>query len=144
MKILSLMTLIVTILSSSATYARGAMIFGDQEKLHFIEKVKLKGAKGEDLYIGYRTKGKYFIAGVYFKDYGYILGDRHNLKGEYYKLSKEKIRAYQQRKLLPTPLPEYDIPIFDYVFGYSLWLILAMFIISGIISMMKNNGARVE
>ncbi|HAT41678.1 MAG TPA: hypothetical protein DCS87_08120 [Rheinheimera sp.] len=40
-------------------------------------------------------------------------------------LTDELIAKYQQQGLLPTPLPIYKPSIFDYVIGYSLWLMIA-------------------
>ena len=42
----------------------------------------------------------------------------------FYPLSEEKIKELQQSGLLPSPLPKYSIPLWDYIFGYSLWIIL--------------------
>jgi hypothetical protein len=57
-------------------------------------------------------------------DDGYVLQKKTDY-GAYYPLSEQRIIEMQQGGLLPSPLPKYSIPILAYIFGYSLWIILA-------------------
>lgn len=123
MKLISYLTFILVLLFSGSSFARG-LSFGDQDKLSFIQEVKLKGAKGEVLHLGYRITTKFFLAGVWLTDQGYILADKNNKEKAYYTLTADQMSSYQAKGLLPNPLPKYEIQPMDYVFGYSLWLLL--------------------
>ena len=57
-----------------AQNAEAAFKFGADETIHFLQDVSLKGAKEEALYLGYRTKIQFFVAGLYVTDEGYVLG----------------------------------------------------------------------
>jgi hypothetical protein len=52
--------------------------FGEEQEIHFLQDVTLKGANNEALYLGYMTKTQNFIAGYSVEDAGYVLG----VKGE--------------------------------------------------------------
>ncbi|MEO6950443.1 MAG: hypothetical protein ABI321_01415 [Polyangia bacterium] len=72
----------------------------------------------------------FFGAGIYVSDGGYVL----KVQGEksYYSLSPERIEQLQQAHAVPTPLPPYHVSVFQYAFGYSLWIIVVgMFIAAG-------------
>jgi hypothetical protein len=98
--------------------------FGKQDNLHEIQQIKLKGPKGESLYLGYRTTAMNFFAGVYLKDQGYILGVRDVAEETYYQLDPKLIKELQSDGSLPKPLPKYEISSFDYFIGYLLWIVL--------------------
>jgi len=99
------------------------MKFGIQEQIHCIHDVSLKGSKGEDLCLGYKTSSYWIGAGIYLSDDGYVL----KIKGDnsYYSFPPtDKVEALQKQELLPEPLPDYSIPFYEYAFGYSLWIVL--------------------
>jgi tetratricopeptide (TPR) repeat protein len=118
-------------LSVPPAHARKVM-FGSQEHLVKLQDVPIKGPTGEALYLGYKYAQHAFIAPYYVSDDGYILGvvgqDR------YFKLDSKMIAEFQTSKLLPTPLPPYELSIWDYVFGYLLWIILGFVAVSIVIS----------
>lgn len=101
-----------------------AGVFGAQDSIKIIRHIPLKDSKGDDLYLGYRTTVVCFFAGIGLIDQGYVLGIK-NRPREYYSLTNEEIQRLQSQKILPSPLPKYTIDFIDYVFGYSLWIILA-------------------
>ena len=100
--------------------------FGAEEEIHAIQDVPLKGAKEEDLYLGYMTRTQNFLLGLYVEDRGYVLG----VKGEskrYYDLPQgEDLARFQNAGTLPNPLPPYKLGFLDYLVGYSLWWALAL------------------
>jgi len=100
-----------------------AVAFGKHDNLHKIQEITGNSLKinNEPVYLGYRTTAHFFLAGVYLKDQGYIISSNRDPK-KYYQLNDEKIKKLQAGGFLPTPLPKYKIPIFDYIFGYSLWI----------------------
>lgn len=99
--------------------------FGADETTHFLQDVTLKGAKDEALFLGYMTKIQFFVAGMYITDEGYVLG----VKGEsnrYYNMpTGEELARFQKNGFLPDPLPPYSLSFWDYLFGYSLWWVIA-------------------
>ena len=107
-----------------------SMGFGGQETIHKIVDVKLKGANSEKLFLGYKTYILFFIAGIYVKDEGYVLGISGSNSKYYPFPSGEELKNFQASGMLPTELPEYSIPFIEYVFGYSLWIILIFSILS--------------
>ncbi|HMO27745.1 hypothetical protein [Enterovirga sp.] len=100
--------------------------FGTDETIHKIEDVKLKGAKDEDLFLGYMTRIRYFLAGLYVEDVGYVLGVEGDSKRFYHMPEGEELKSFQRSGYLPDPLPPYKLSIFDYIIGYSLWWALAI------------------
>jgi hypothetical protein len=99
-------------------------MFGRDESIECIQPVDLKGATGEPLCLAWKTS-KYFVgAGVYLSDEGYVL--KVTAGGSYYPLpAPAELKAFQAQGLLPDPLPSYSLPALEYVFGYSLWLVIA-------------------
>src|SRR5262245_26837938 len=114
--------LVVAFLCCSATTAAHAkLMFGKDETIHFLQDVKLTGPNQETLYLGYMTAIQFFLAGVYVEDEGYVLGVKGESKTFFRVPTGEELKGFQQRGLLPDPLPPYSLNFFDYLFGYSLW-----------------------
>ena len=101
--------------------------FGTQETTHILQDVRLKGAQGEQLYLGYMTRTQSFLLPMYVSDAGYVLG----IKGDrerYFKMpAGAELARLQQAGALPKPLPPYRLTVGDYVMGYLLWIVLALF-----------------
>lgn len=116
-----LLVLFGLLLAGPAQAAR----FGTDESIHRIEDVKLKGAKDEPLYLGYVTRIRWFGGGIYVEDGGYVLGVQGNSKRFYPMPEGEALKRFQRDGFLPDPLPKYSLSFFDYLFGYSLWIVLA-------------------
>ncbi len=116
LRLLAFAVLLIPLSSAHANFK-----FGTDEDLHLIQDVTLTGAKQEALYLGYMTRSKYFLLGMYVEDAGYVLG----VKGEgkrYYEMPKgEDLARFQRAGHLPNPLPPYKLGFFDYLVGYSLW-----------------------
>jgi len=108
-----------------ARSAGAAMQFGEDETIHFLQDITLKGANQEALFLGYMTKIQFFIAGVYVIDAGYVLGVKGDSKRFYHMPTGEDLARFQKGGFLPDPLPPYSLSIWDYLIGYSLWLVIA-------------------
>ncbi|PXX31210.1 tetratricopeptide repeat protein [Arenibacter sp. ARW7G5Y1] len=119
-----LITIIIIMITMNSISARKG-VFGKMESIKEIQELDVSGPKGEDLYLAYRTSSSFFIAGLYFKDHGYVLGIRGQYNS-YYPLDARRIAQLQEAGQLPDPMPEYDIPWKEYLFGYSGWLILPL------------------
>jgi hypothetical protein len=101
----------------------GRVMFGTEEHLTCIQDVPLKGPDGEALCLAYKSSLHFFVAGIYLSDDGYVL--RVVGQNAYLELpTGDELQALQAQQSLPDPLPPYSIPLADYAFGYSLWLIL--------------------
>ncbi len=118
--------LLLALLCAGAVLAPQAQAarFGTSEYLEKIQDTAIKGDNGEALYLGYKYSHHFFIAPYRMTDDGYILG----VVGEqrrYHALDAALIARLQAQKLLPTPLPPYNLSLIDYLFGHLLWLIVA-------------------
>lgn len=114
--------------------------FGTQDRIKCIQPIKEDQPTGEKPAIWivrdinrpkYSLCHKYstvfFFAGVYLHDDGYVLAEGDDA----YKsvpLDSAKITEFQEKGVLPTPLPAYSIPLSQYLIGYSLWLLLVVLI----------------
>jgi tetratricopeptide (TPR) repeat protein len=99
------------------------LAFGTEDYLTKLADVKVTGPKGEALYLAHKYSFHSFIAPYRLVDDGYVLA----VQGEnrYFRLNETLTQNLQARGLLPTPLPPYELSVFDYVFGHLLWLMLA-------------------
>ena len=123
MKTIVLSISLVVLMSTEAFAKKG--LFGTDERIHKIEDVNIRGAKGEELYLGYKTSSLFIFFGAYLKDEGYVLGVKGSY-GTYYPLDDAQIKSFQDKGNLPTPLPSYKIALSDYIFGYSLWIMIVV------------------
>jgi hypothetical protein len=100
------------------------MTFGISETTTCLQDVKQPGPKGEALCLGHKLTVYHFIGPVGLSDDGYVLG----VKGtnSYYPLPETKIADLQTSRALPSPMPGYTITVGDYLYGYLLWVLLAI------------------
>ncbi len=120
--------MIISLFANTSLYAGIPIIHGHFQDIHKIVDVKLKGSNGDKLFLGYMTESYYIEAGVYIKDEGYILGVEGK-EGSFYPMpTGNDLKSFQKNGFLPNPLPQYNIPIKDYIIGYSLWIILFLVI----------------
>jgi hypothetical protein len=135
MKLISALLLIILCVSASApAEARGAFKFGDQDKIHSVQSISVKGPKGETLFLGRRIKTTFFGLGVYVADEGYVLGISGAETAYYPMPNEQRIKLFQAAKILPSPLPEYKMKTADLVMGYSLYLLI---LVLGIVAFLK-------
>ncbi len=108
------------VMSLSAGQAQaGKMMFGTDETIHTIQPTR-----DPQYELCYKTSIFFAIAGCYVTDDGYVIR-KIGEPGKYIPLTPALIQQLQQEGELPTPLPKYSLSVFDYVFGYSNWIILA-------------------
>jgi hypothetical protein len=130
MKRLIVLLMGLMLLAPSAANAAGR--FGKSEEIDRIAPVALVGPSGEHLFLAHKVTTLWFMAGVYMKDDGYVLGVEGQDKA-YYALPPEKMALAQKAGLLPNPLPAYEIQPIQYLLGYSLWIVLVFVIAWGMI-----------
>ena len=111
--------------------------FGASEKID-----EMQDLKGTDYKLCHKYTFHLFLAGIYLTDDGYVLQKKGD-SFRYIPLDKEKTDELQKSGLLPTPLPNYSIPIGAYLVGYSLWPIILV-IISGSLFWSWYSGASSE
>lgn len=101
--------------------AAAAYKFGTDETLHAYAKTGLKSGTTA-LSLCYKASTYNFIAPVYTSDEKVICDPASK---KYWPMpTGEKLLQYQKAGFLPTPIPNYSRPWYDYVFGYLLWIIL--------------------
>ncbi|QCX38351.1 sel1 repeat family protein [Aureibaculum algae] len=125
MKSTILIILIAILIPNTAFAKRGGGLFGKSERIIKISEVDVKGADGEELFLAYKTTQVFFFMGAYMSDDGYVLGIKKSF-GSYYPLSEEKIKSLQESGVLPAALPTYKIPISEWLWGFSLWILLTV------------------
>ena len=103
-----------------------AMLFGTQDDLNCIVDIPLKGGANEPLCLGFKVSMHFFIGGLYVSDEGYVLRVKTDSKSYYPMPSGQELADFQLNGMIPSPLPSYSVPVFDYLFGYSLWIILGV------------------
>jgi hypothetical protein len=84
-----------------ARNASAAWQFGEDDTIHFLQDVTLKGANQEALFLGYMTKIQFFVAGVYVTDAGYVLGVKGDSKKFYHMPTGEELARFQKGGFLP-------------------------------------------
>ncbi len=105
--------------------ASARLKFGSDETIHFVDNVKAKGPNGEQLILAYKTTTHYFLLGTSIEDNGYVLAIFGEGGKKYYRMpAGAELARLQAQGLLPDPLPPYSLSVFDYFFGYSLWIFL--------------------
>ena len=113
---------ILTIFGFTSDARAGKMMFGTDESIRTIEQTK-----DPEYNLCYKTSIYFFVAGCYVKDDGYVLQKVGESKS-YMTLTPELKEQLQSSGILPNPLPPYSLSFFDYLFGYSNWIILAVVI----------------
>ena len=101
------------------------MMFGTEDDLNCIVDIPLTGPNGEGLCLGFRVSMHFFVGGIYTKDEGYVLKIK-NEKAYYPMPNGQELAGFQRNSMIPDPLPAYSVPVWDYLFGYSLWIILGI------------------
>jgi hypothetical protein len=109
----------------------GAM-FGKDEKIHVIEPelivpfIAANGVPFVDDFgapitgqLAYLTETQFFFAGAWITDKGYVI--KGGMELYYPILPEERLNIEHE---IGSSFPSYQISVLDYLFGYSLWLIL--------------------
>jgi len=140
---LRILALLCGALFVAAPAAANAAMFGKDETIHKIEDVPYEINQGEDLYLGYKTSIMYVLAGLYLSNDGYVLGVKSD-SSHYYDLpTGDDLKSIQAQGLLPDPLPAYSVGWFDYVLGYSLWIVLVIVAAVYLIGWLRKRPAAV-
>lgn len=119
------------------------LAFGWDDSIDCIQPVAITGEQNEPLCLAHKTSKLFVGAGVWVRDDGYVLRREHDAH-VFYPWDEAQVKQWQSEQLLPDPLPSYSISIGDYVFGYSLWLIVVGIIAVSLIkrALTKRRQAR--
>lgn len=129
----------------SADVFAGKMMFGEQDSFRKFQDVEFKDPNGKELYLAHRITTKFFIAGVYIKEQGYVLPLKNSEEDIYYPLTAAQIIEMQADGSLPKQLPKYEFTLWEYAFGYSLWLLIGIMAIYYVIKrIFKKNKPEVK
>ncbi len=113
--------------------------FGPDEKLHVIAETKILN-NGKPVSLCYKAYTFFLIGGVYTTD-EYVLCEG-GASTTYWPMPQgDKLAGLQQQGLLPSPLPAYERPAFDYVMGYSLWLLIVVVAVWGYLDGRRSKAA---
>jgi len=125
------MILCAAILSRGSSVS--AQVFGVDENIHTIQDIE-----GTEMCLAHKTTLHFFFLGIYVSDDGYVLAPKGTYN-EYIPLTDNEIREMQNEGSLPNPLPKYSIPVFEYIFGYSLWILIGgMIALAGIGRLLRH------
>lgn len=138
-KILKIFLLITAFGLFNTAHAKIPLYFGEQDYFENIESVEPIKDGSNTYNLGYRLYIKWFLGGVYLKDEGYILINNHD-KNRYIPLTPEIIQELQDNNFLPKELPNYSISTIYYLKGYSLWIIIIIFVLVTLISNRKEKA----
>jgi hypothetical protein len=105
----------------------GGMMFGTQDEIECLTNHTFAGPHGDQLCLASKISMHFFVAGVGVSDGGYVLKIKD--ANSFYNTTPEMLKALQEEGTLPSPLPPYHISTFQYLFGYSLWLIFAVMVV---------------
>jgi|SRR5690349_7832479 hypothetical protein len=117
--------------------------FGSDIKLHHLQPVPITGAKGEELCLSYKISIHYFFFPICHTRDGYVFGINvgTNKAGnkiysltQFYPLTDSDVKHWQERGLLPNPLPSYKTPFGDLLQAYVLWAILLIALVFAVLS----------
>ncbi len=115
---------ILLLICSALSAFAGSAMFGTDDNIHSIQDVNITSPNDLPMQLAHRVSLHFFVAGIYTSDEGYVLIEKGKNE-QYWDLTSEMVKEFQADGTLPNPLPKYKIPVWDYLFGYSLWLIIA-------------------
>lgn len=102
----------------------GKMFFGADEKLHVIAPTEMKSSSGAPLYLCFKTYSYFFVAGLYATSERVICDGE--LSKSYWPMPEPaRLKEFQAAGLVPDPLPDYQVDTIEYIFGYSMWILIA-------------------
>jgi len=125
--VISIFTIILMLFASMSAVAQaGSLRFGKDTQIIKLQDIRMKGPKGEELYLGYLLETDYFVLGTGVQDKGYVIGIKGQDDGFYRIPDAQKVQIAKNTGLLPREFPAYTITPLQYAIGYSLWLSIAI------------------
>jgi hypothetical protein len=113
-----------------------SFVFGKVSEATCIQDLPTPGPNGEALCLAYRTESYGFVFSGYLRDAGYVIKSKNHRT--YWTLDDATIADYQQRGVLPAPLPSYSIPASTYAWGFALWPAL---VLAAVVAVLRRRTA---
>ena len=105
-------------------HASGA--FDVRDRYVFIQQVEINKATGQAIIFGRKLRVYTFVLPYAAVDEGYVLYTADLTGYEFSPLAEAKLKSLQARKLLPDPLPPFQLSATLYMEFYSLWLLVVL------------------
>lgn len=111
------------------------------ESIHRLAPVGFLSRDGDVLTLAYKTTRFSALLGVYLHDDGYVMAVESR-EGGYLPLP-ENYQKLQAEGLMPSPLPTYRIPAYQYVLCYAFWwVVLPLVAVSWVLNRRGNAAAK--
>ena len=102
----------------------GKFRFGNDQQLHSYAKTKMTDGTGTIVDLCYLTETYNVFAPVYTTDKMVLCDTKTERFWEV--PTGNKLAELQEAGYLPKPLPDYERPLIDLLFGYLLWIVLGV------------------
>lgn len=119
-----LITMLLALLGFSSQAVAGKVMFGQQDSIHFVANTTITGPGGARLFLGHLVTMHAFLLPYYVESKGLVLGVSGDSKKYIPLPAEQQLTALKKEGLLPNELPVPELSIFDYIFGFSLELLL--------------------
>lgn len=109
--------------------------FGLEETIYQIKETEIRGPDNQELCLSYKVTQKYFFLPLWITEGDYVLSNKDycNCDREqsctsdsYFPLEDAEIKKYQASNLLDTPLPVFEMTIFE---RFAIWFFLGGFLV---------------
>jgi hypothetical protein len=114
----------ILFLTFAAPSAHARLMFGKGEQVEFVSDTTVSGPAGQKLFLGRKVTTSSFLLPYSVHDDGYVFGVVGDSKRYYPFPDASKVKDMQTEGLLPNPLPAWEMPLFDKLFGNALWIAL--------------------
>ena len=123
MKKLFLGTLLGILLGFAPLANAGKLMFGSEDSIHFVANTTIQAPDGR-LFLGHRVRMHAFLLPFYVESKGLVFGISGESKKYIPLPPAEELARLKAAGLLPKDLPRAELGLFDYLFGFSLELVI--------------------
>jgi hypothetical protein len=124
MKKMLLLVTFAAMLGLSSQANAGKVMFGQQDSIHFVANTTITGPGGTHLFLGHLVTMQAFLLPYYVESKGLVFGISGESKKYIPLPAEQQLIELKNAGLLPKDLPTPELSIFDYVFGFSLELLV--------------------
>jgi hypothetical protein len=123
MRKLALASLLGLLLGFAPLANAGKLLFGTEESVRFVADTTIQAPAGR-LYLGHRVRMHAFLLPYYVESKGLVFGISGQDKKYIPLPPAEELASLKAAGLLPNELPRPELGALDYLFGYSLELLV--------------------
>ena len=106
------------------------LMFGTDDNIECLDAHKFSGPHGDSVCLASRISLHFVGAGVYVTNNGYVL--KIDGSKSYYPLTAKNLDELQQSGVVSSPLPPIHVSWWQYVFGYSLWIVIGGLVLAAV------------